>query len=152
MLGAGLLIVAPTFNERQNVPILVERLSRLLPFTDWEILFVDDDSPDGTAAVPVPRRNREPGALHPPPGRRGLAGACLEGMLASPARFLVVMDPDLQHDEGLLVAMLDHLHTGRADLSSPAAIAPAARRRALDATLAHEPRREWLVRPCSAST
>jgi dolichol-phosphate mannosyltransferase len=49
-------------------------------------------------------------------GRRGLAGACLEGMLASQARYLAVMDADLQHDEGLLVAMLDHLRMGRADL------------------------------------
>jgi len=112
-----LSIVVPTFNERANVPILVERLSRLLPSADWEILFVDDNSPDGTAAVARAigetdsrvrciRRFR----------RRGLAGACLEGMLASQARYLAVMDADLQHDEGLLVAMLDHLRTGRADL------------------------------------
>jgi len=112
-----LSIVVPTFNERTNVPILVERLSRLLPSADWELVFVDDNSPDGTAAVARAigetdsrvrciRRFR----------RRGLAGACLEGMLVSQARYLAVMDADLQHDEGLLVAMLDHLRAGRADL------------------------------------
>jgi dolichol-phosphate mannosyltransferase len=112
-----LSIVVPTFNERANVPILIERLSRLLPSADWEVVFVDDNSPDGTAAVAraigeTDSRVRCIRRL----GRRGLAGACLEGMLASQARYLAVMDADLQHDEGLLVAMLDHLRTERADL------------------------------------
>src|ERR1700683_4040939 len=46
-----LSVVVPTFNERKNVPILVERLSRALAGCDWEVVFVDDNSPDGTAAV-----------------------------------------------------------------------------------------------------
>ena len=49
-------------------------------------------------------------------GRRGLAGACLEGMLASQANYVAVIDADLQHDETLLVAMLDRLRTGDVDL------------------------------------
>ena len=112
-----LSIVVPTFNERTNVPILVERLSRLLPSADWEILFVDDNSPDGTAAVAraIGETDSRVRCIRRF-GRRGLAGACLEGMLASQARYLAVMDADLQHDEGLLVAMLDQLRTGRADL------------------------------------
>ena len=112
-----LSIVVPTFNERANVPILVERLSRLLPSADWEIVFVDDNSPDGTAAVArtIGETDSRVRCIRRF-GRRGLAGACLEGMLASQARYLAVMDADLQHDEGLLVAMLDHLRTERADL------------------------------------
>ena len=112
-----LSVVVPTFNERANVPLLVERLARLLAFCDWEIIFVDDDSPDGTAAVA-----RETGAKDSRVrcirriGRRGLAGACLEGMLASQARYVAVMDADLQHDEGLLVPMLEALRAGRADV------------------------------------
>ena len=112
-----LSIVVPTFNERANVPILVERLSRLLPSPDWEIVFVDDNSPDGTAAVAraIGETDSRVRCIRRF-GRRGLAGACLEGMLASQARYLAVMDADLQHDEGLLVAMLDQLRTGRTDL------------------------------------
>ena len=112
-----LSIVVPTFNERANVPILVERLSRLLPSADWEILFVDDNSPDGTAAVAraIGETDSRVRCIRRF-GRRGLAGACLEGMLASQARYLAVMDADLQHDEGLLVTMLDQLRTGQADL------------------------------------
>ncbi len=110
-------IVVPTFNERANIPILVEALSRALAACDWEVMFVDDNSPDGTAAAAsalgtTDSRVRCIRRI----GRRGLAGACLEGMLASQARYLAVMDADLQHDETLLVGMLDRLRTGRVDL------------------------------------
>ncbi len=113
-----LTIVVPTFNEKANIPLLVERLAQLLTSCDWEVIFVDDNSPDGTAAAA-----RAIGASDSRVrcirriGRRGLAGACLEGMLASQARYVAVMDADLQHDEGLLVPMLEALRSGRADVA-----------------------------------
>jgi len=112
-----LSVIVPTFNERANVSILVERLAQVLGGGDWEVLFVDDNSPDGTAAVAralgeTDARVRCMLRI----GRRGLAGACLEGMLASQARYLAVIDGDLQHDEALLVAMRDCLRSGRADV------------------------------------
>jgi dolichol-phosphate mannosyltransferase len=113
-----LTIVVPTFNEKANIPLLVERLAQLLTSCDWEVMFVDDNSPDGTAAAA-----RAIGANDSRVrcvrriGRRGLAGACLEGMLASQARYVAVMDADLQHDEGLLVPMLEALRAGRADVA-----------------------------------
>jgi dolichol-phosphate mannosyltransferase len=112
-----LSIIVPTFNERANVPILVERLSRLLLSCDWEIVFVDDNSPDGTAAAAraIGETDSRVRCIRRV-GRRGLAGACLEGMLASQARYVAVMDADLQHDEALLVPMLENLRGGRADL------------------------------------
>jgi dolichol-phosphate mannosyltransferase len=112
-----LSVIVPTFNERANVPILVERLAQVLAGCEWEVLFVDDNSPDGTAAV-ARALGESDGRVRCMRriGRRGLAGACLEGMLASPARYLAVMDGDLQHDEALLVAMRDRLREGRADV------------------------------------
>jgi dolichol-phosphate mannosyltransferase len=112
-----LSVVVPTYNERANIPILVERLAHVLAGCDWEVLFVDDNSPDGTAAVAralgeTDGRVRCMRRI----GRRGLAGACLEGMLGSQARYLAVMDADLQHDEGLLAAMLERLRGGNCDL------------------------------------
>ena len=113
-----LTIVVPTFNEKANIPLLVERLAQLLTSCDWEVIFVDDNSLDGTAAAA-----RAIGASDSRVrcirriGRRGLAGACLEGMLASQARYVAVMDADLQHDEGLLVPMLEALRAGRADVA-----------------------------------
>jgi dolichol-phosphate mannosyltransferase len=113
-----LTIVVPTFNERANIPLLVERLSYLLTSCDWEVIFVDDNSPDGTAgsARTIGEQDSRVRCIRRI-GRRGLAGACLEGMLASQARYVAVMDADLQHDEGLLVPMLEALRTGRADVA-----------------------------------
>ena len=112
-----LSIVVPTFNEAENVPLVVTRVAAALADTGWEIIFVDDDSPDGTAAAA--RR-----IAHTDPrvrclrriGRRGLAGACIEGMLASSASTVAVMDADLQHDETLLPRMLASIEQG-ADLA-----------------------------------
>ena len=113
-----LSVVVPTFKERDNVPLLVEKLARTLAGVDWEVIFVDDNSPDGTAAAAraigeTDARVRCMRRI----GRRGLAGACIEGMLASQARYVAVMDADLQHDETLLTAMLEKLRAGDADLA-----------------------------------
>jgi dolichol-phosphate mannosyltransferase len=107
-----LSVVVPTFKERDNVPLLVEKLARTLAGVDWEVVFVDDNSPDGTAAVA--RKIGESDArvrCVRRIGRRGLSGACIEGMLASQAKFVAVMDADLQHDETLLTAMLARVRT-----------------------------------------
>jgi dolichol-phosphate mannosyltransferase len=113
-----LTIVVPTFNEKANIPILVERLAQLLTSCDWEVIFVDDNSPDGTAAAAriIGETDSRVRCIRRI-GRRGLAGACLEGMLASQARYVAVMDADLQHDESLLVPMLEALRAGRADVA-----------------------------------
>ncbi len=91
-----LSVVVPTFKERDNVPLLVEKLARTLAGVAWEVIFVDDNSPDGTAAAA--RKLGETDArvrCVRRIGRRGLAGACIEGMLASQARYVAVMDADL---------------------------------------------------------
>ena len=113
-----LSVVVPTFKERDNVPLLVGKLARALAGIDWEVIFVDDNSPDGTAAAALAigatdARVRCIRRL----GRRGLAGACIEGMLASQARYVAVMDADLQHDETLLTQMLARLRAGEAELA-----------------------------------
>ncbi len=113
-----LSVVVPTFKERDNVPLLVDKLAHTLAGIEWEAIFVDDNSPDGTAAAA-----RAIGATDARVrcirriGRRGLAGACIEGMLASQARYVAVMDADLQHDETLLAQMLARLRAGEAELA-----------------------------------
>ena len=111
-----LSVVVATLNERDNVAALVGALERVLAGTHWEVIFVDDDSPDGTAAVvrAIARANPRVRCLRRI-GRKGLAGACIEGMLASSARAVAVMDGDLQHDEALLPRMLEAVRMG-ADL------------------------------------
>ncbi len=113
-----LSVVVPTFKERDNVALLVEKLTRTLTGVDWEVIFVDDNSPDGTAAVAraIGEKDGRVRCIRRI-GRRGLAGACIEGMLASQARYVAVMDADLQHDETLLTGMLARLRAGDVELA-----------------------------------
>jgi dolichol-phosphate mannosyltransferase len=112
-----LTVVIPTYNERDNVLLLVEKLRRTLAGIGWEAIFVDDNSRDGTAdAVRAIGENDARVRCIRRIGRRGLSGACVEGMLASQARFVAVMDADLQHDETALIVMVEKLRTGNFDL------------------------------------
>jgi len=117
LAAAKLAIIIPTLNERDNVEPLVARLVSTLPDVAWEALFVDDDSRDGTSewVRAVARRNPRVRCLQRI-GRRGLATACIEGVLATASPYVAVMDADLQHDERLLPQMLSVLESGAADL------------------------------------
>ncbi|MBO4226348.1 glycosyltransferase family 2 protein [Bradyrhizobium neotropicale] len=117
-VGLPLLsVVVPTFNERDNVTVLYRRLETTLAGIPWEVVFVDDNSPDGTWEVVrgLARRDSRVRCLRRV-GRRGLSGACIEGILASSAPYAVVMDADLQHDETQLPKMVELLRSGKADL------------------------------------
>ncbi|HTQ57168.1 MAG TPA: glycosyltransferase family 2 protein [Bryobacteraceae bacterium] len=112
-----LSIVVPTFNERENILPLLERLRSVLDGTAFEVIFVDDDSPDGTAGYVREIAQREPGVrVIQRIGRRGLASAGLEGILATSAPYVALMDADLQHDESLLPRMLEKIRAGELDL------------------------------------
>ena len=102
-----LAVVIPTLNERDNITALVDRLDAVLAGIRWEAVFVDDDSPDGTAdLVRELGQRRSNIRCVQRLGRRGLSSACIEGILAGSAPFIAVMDADLQHDEALLPRML----------------------------------------------
>ena len=105
-----LTIVVPTLNERGNLEPLLALLETALADIAWEIIFVDDDSTDGTAdhARGLARRHPRVRCLQRI-GRRGLTTACIEGVLASASPYVAIMDGDLQHDERLLPRMLDEL-------------------------------------------
>jgi len=115
--GLELSVVVPTFNERDNVLTLIERLAGTLDGIGWEVIFVDDNSPDGTATLlrQAARRDRRVRVLQRI-GRRGLSSACVEGMFTSAAPYIAVMDADLQHDEALLPRMLERLRQGDIDI------------------------------------
>jgi dolichol-phosphate mannosyltransferase len=101
-----LAVVVPTLNESANVPVLVARLHEVLRGIEWEVVFVDDDSRDGTAdaARRIAQQDARVRCLQRI-GRRGLSSACIEGILATSAPVIAVMDADLQHDETLLPRM-----------------------------------------------
>jgi dolichol-phosphate mannosyltransferase len=112
-----LSVVIPTYKERQNVAPLLAALEVALEGVHWEAIFVDDHSPDHTAdavralALVNPRVR-----IIERVGRRGLSSACIEGMMASPAPYLAVMDADMQHDETALPEMLRLLQAKHLDI------------------------------------
>ena len=112
-----LCIVIPVLNERDNIPVLVDRLRVALDGVRWEAQFVDDDSTDGTrdAIAAIGRDDNRVRLLHRV-GRLGLASAFVEGAQASLAPYIAAMDGDLQHDETLLPRMLDILRADEADV------------------------------------
>ena len=112
-----LSIIIPTFNEIGNISEVIRRISLVLAEGSWEIIVVDDDSPDGTAELVKRLARRDPRIrCLRRVNRRGLAGACIAGMLSSSAPYLAVMDADLQHDESILTEMLTILREGKTDL------------------------------------
>jgi len=115
--GPELTVIAPTFNERDNVGPLVEKLAATLQGVRWEVIFVDDDSPDGTAdrAREIARLDSRVRCVQRL-GRRGLTSACAEAMLASSSPYVAIIDADLQHDETLLPRMLELLRKGDTDV------------------------------------
>ncbi len=112
-----LSVVVPTFNERDNVTVLYRRLGATLSGIAWEVVFVDDNSPDGTWEV-VRRLAQKDSRVRciRRIGRRGLSGACIEGILASSGPYAAVIDADLQHDETQLPKMVALLRSGETEL------------------------------------
>lgn len=108
-----LAIVVPTYCEADNIWPLLRALDNALDGISFEVIFVDDNSPDGTMkkireCAHWDNRVRAIRRI----GRRGLSGAVIEGMLSTSAEFVAVMDSDLQHDESLLTSMLANLKSG----------------------------------------
>ena len=117
-MGLQLAIVLPTLNERANLGSLVERLEGALGAIAWEAIIVDDNSPDGTAdeARAISQRDSRIRVIQRI-GRRGLASAAIEGMLATAAPVVAVMDADHQHDPKLLPEMLAAIENGEYDVA-----------------------------------
>lgn len=113
-----LAVVLPTYNERKNVATMIERLDKALAGIAWEVIFVDDNSPDGTSD-----EARKLSLIDPRVrciqriGRRGLASAAIEGMCSTSAPIVAVMDADHQHDPALLPGMLKAVASGEFDIA-----------------------------------
>ncbi len=108
-----LAVIVPSYNERENIALLYEKVTAALGATPFEFIVVDDNSPDGTSEVVRDMARRHPNVrgIHRL-GRRGLSSAVVEGILASAAPYFAVIDADLQHDETVLPQMLDKAIAG----------------------------------------
>ena len=106
-ISPELTLVIPTYNEADNIKPLIDHLIKALNTIDWEVIFVDDNSPDNTANIirSHAQKNQRIRCLQRL-NRRGLSSACIEEFLASHAPYVAVMDADLQHNEYLMPDML----------------------------------------------
>ena len=111
-----LSVVVPTYNEAGSVPKLAERLHAALGARDWELVIVDDGSPDGTADIAAALAPRIPTNVVRRAGKGGLASAVIAGFAAARGDILVVMDADLSHPPELVPALLSAIEDG-ADLA-----------------------------------
>lgn len=114
----ALAVIVPTFNEVDNVRPLIQKLTVALAGLHWEAVFVDDNSPDGTSDLlrEIARTNPRVRIVHRI-GRRGLSTAVIEGMLATAAPILAVIDGDMQHDETILPRLYQAIESGEADVA-----------------------------------
>lgn len=121
MPGRDISVVVPTFNERDNLGFVAERVARSLDGLDWEILFVDDNSPDGTAEA-ARLLSRDDARLRTilRIADRGLARATIQGILSGNGDILCVMDGDGQHDPDVIRSMIAPIADGEADVVSAA--------------------------------
>jgi dolichol-phosphate mannosyltransferase len=113
-----LAVVIPVLNEHGNIEPLLAQLSTVLAGYQWEAVFVDDGSTDGTAELieSICRAERRVRLIRRF-GRRGLASAVVEGGLCTIAPVIAIMDGDLQHDETILPQLVDVIAAGNAELA-----------------------------------
>ena len=117
-MNPRLAIILPTFNERDNLAPMIPRIEAALGESGWEVVIVDDSSPDGTADAARALSLADPRVrVLQRFGRRGLASAAIEGMCATAAPFVAVMDADHQHDPALLPGMLAAVEAGECDIA-----------------------------------
>lgn len=108
-----LSLILPTYNERENLPLMVEKVTGVLAGIPFELIIVDDDSPDGTWKVAQELAAvRENVRVIRRVGRRGLSSAVIEGFLAAKGDVLAVADADGQHDLALLPKLHDAIRDG----------------------------------------
>lgn len=112
-----LAVVVPTYNERENIGPILALLSNALKGVGYEVIVVDDDSPDGTAALAWSLTREHPNLrVVQRINRRGLSSACVEGMMATSAPYVAVIDADMQHDESVLPRMLAKIKAESLDI------------------------------------
>ena len=121
MPGNDVAVVVPVFREADNIASLVSELHQHLTAYDWEVIFVDDDSDDGTAEVVRSyARTNERVRLVLRVHERGLATAGIAGMLTTKSRCIVLMDGDGQHDPRYIPDLIGPIARKEADIVSAA--------------------------------
>ena len=120
-----LSIVIPTYNEKENLPILIKKLQKILKEKKYEILIVDDNSPDGTGllAKKISKKYKNI-KVFIRKKKLGLSSAILFGIKKSKYKLVCIMDADLQHPPSLIPKMISTLENKKADIVIASRFAP----------------------------
>lgn len=110
-------IVVPTYKEAENLPHVTKAIANAFAGRDWqyEILFIDDDSRDGSEEICARLSETDPVRIVVRKGERGLATAVIHGIEISAGDIVVVMDADLSHPASAIPEMVERLQTGQSD-------------------------------------
>ena len=108
----GISVVVPTYQERDNLEPLTRLIDDALKGRDYEIVVVDDNSPDGTAEAAELLAETYPIRLVKRIGERGLGSAILRGFKESKGDLIGVIDADLQHPPEVLASLIDAIEDG----------------------------------------
>jgi len=111
-VSKAISIIIPTYNERDNIVPLVERIDHALFNHDYEIVFVDDNSADGTAELARSLSSKYPVEVIVRRNKRGLASAVVDGIGHTTGQFVGVMDADLQHPPEVIPDLLREMRGG----------------------------------------
>ncbi len=105
-------LIIPTYNERDNITPLLKRLERALAGYNYEVVFIDDNSADGTAEVATSLADKYPVKVIVRKDKRGLASAVVDGLSHVSGKIIAVMDADLQHPPEVLPDLLKEMEKG----------------------------------------
>ena len=105
-------LITPTYNERENLPLLAEEIFAIVAAEsdiDLELIVVDDNSPDGTGDVAEELQAKYPLRVVHRSGKLGLGSAVMEGFALSDRPYFGVIDADLSHDPAILPELIHSL-------------------------------------------
>ncbi|KAI9798446.1 MAG: dolichol-P-mannose synthesis [Sarcosagium campestre] len=114
-------VIIPTYNERRNLPIITWLLAKTFSEQklDWELIIVDDASPDGTQDVAT-QLQRAYGADHiklkPRQGKLGLGTAYVHGLQFATGNFVIIMDADFSHHPKFIARMIEVQASSNCDI------------------------------------
>lgn len=125
--GPAISVVVPTYNERDNVAPLTERVFAALAPTAPELLFVDDNSPDDTAGTVAALAGQYPVRCILRRDERGLATAVIRGLREARGELCIVMDADLSHPPESIPVLIDALRDPAVDMAIGSRFVPGGR-------------------------
>ncbi|MEM3926569.1 MAG: polyprenol monophosphomannose synthase [Desulfurococcaceae archaeon] len=99
-------VILPTYNERENITKLIPMIAEVLRNYRYEIIVVDDNSPDGTAEIALKLAEKYPVKVIKRPSKLGLTSAIYEGISNSSGKYIVIMDADLQHPPEVIPSLI----------------------------------------------